>query len=115
MGNRFGIPEEIERRLRERFKTCAYCGREMQLHAGVRGCPADKVTIEHLNRHGPFYWSDNLREEELVLCCGGCNSSRGTKLLAAWFESSYCRDNGISATTVAEEVRRYLQTEAATR
>jgi hypothetical protein len=87
----------------------------MQGHAGIKGCPSDKVTIEHLNRNGPFHWSDGLREEELVLCCGGCNSSRGTKLLALWFSLSYCRAKGISATTVAEEVKRYLQTVAATK
>ncbi len=86
----------------------------MRQHPGVRGCPKDKATIEHLNRKGPFYWSDGLREEQLVLCCGACNSSRGTKLLTVWFGSIYCLENRIGTATVAEEVRRYLQTEAAT-
>ena len=87
----------------------------MQTHLGVKGCPRDKATIEHLNRKGPFRWSEGLREDELVLCCAACNSSRGTKPLALWFNSSYCRDKGISATTVAEEVKQYLQTAAAIR
>ena len=87
----------------------------MHEHSNVRGCPSDKVTIEHLNRYGPFYWSDGLREEELVLCCGACNSSRGRKLLTVWFEASYCRAKGISSATVAEEVRQYLQTAASTK
>src|SRR6476646_776968 len=98
LANQFGIPEEVERRLRVRFKGCAYCGTAMQAHPGVKGCPTDKATIEHLNRKGPFRWSKGLREDELVLCCGACNSSRGTKLLALWFNSSYCREKGITAT-----------------
>src|SRR5262245_30310038 len=113
MANRFGIPQEVECRLRRKFKVCAYCRRAMQEYAGVMGCPSDKATIEHLNRNGPFYWSDGLQEEELVICCGGCNSSRGTKRLADWFLSRYCLHNGISAKTVADEVRQYLQTKAA--
>ncbi len=112
MANRFGIPHDVENRLRLRFTACAYCGQAMRQHAQTRGCPSDKVTIEHLNRSGPFYWSQGLREEDLVLCCGACNSSRGASLLADWLESSYCRERGISAATVAEEVRRYLQTAA---
>ena len=115
MANRFGIPEEVECRLKLRFKVCAYCRREMREYAGVRGCPRDKSTIEHLNRKGPIYWRDGLQEEDLVLCCGGCNSSRGTKLLATWFGSVYCRENGISAKTVADEVRWYLETVAASK
>src|SRR5262249_43554216 len=113
MANKFGIPQEVESRLRRKFKVCAYCRREMQEYAGVRGCPSDKATIEHLNRNGPFYWSKGLREEDLVICCGGCNSSRGTKRLADWFRSRYCRDKGIRSTTVAVKVRQYLDTAAA--
>jgi len=113
MANKFGIPQEVESRLRRKFKVCAYCRRAMQEYAGVMGCPRDKATVEHLNRNGPFYWSRGLQEKELVICCGGCNSSRGKKRLADWFLSSYCLHNGISATTVADEVRQYLQTKAA--
>lgn len=97
----------------ERFKTCAYCGQTMHAHQGVKGCPKDKVTIEHLNRNGPFRWSKGVREVELVLCCGACNSSRGTKILSDWFNSNYCRRIGIGVTSVAEEVRRYLETKEA--
>lgn len=87
----------------------------MQAHPGVKGCPKDKATIEHLNRKGPFRWSQGLQEDQLVLCCGACNSSRGSKLLTLWFSSSYCREKGVSAATVAEEVKQYLQTVASTR
>jgi hypothetical protein len=113
MPNRFGIPQDVECRLRQNFKVCAYCRQAMKVYAGVGGCMIDRATIEHLNRHGPFYWWTGLKEEELVLCCGRCNSSRGTKRLEDWFRSRYCVENGISVTTVAEEVRQYLQTKVA--
>lgn len=111
MANRFGIPNDVEQRLRSRHPVCAYCRREMVTHARESGCPKDKATIEHLNRNGPFYWLEGLREDELVICCGSCNSSRGRKLLLDWFQSSYCRAEGIGVGTVAPEVRRYLDTE----
>lgn len=109
MANQFGIPQEVERRLRQKFALCAYCRRQMQEYIGVRGCPRDKATIEHLNRDGPFYWLGGLNEEDLVICCGSCNSSRGQKSLAAWFASSYCVQRRITASTVAEEVKQYLK------
>src|SRR5262245_28618170 len=67
----------------------------------------------HLNRNGPIYWSQGLQEEELGICCAGCNASRGTKRLADWFLSPYCLHIGINETTVADEVKQYLQTKAA--
>ena len=108
MANKYGIPQDVECRLRQTFKDCAYCRQPMKEHARVQGCPGDKATIEHLNRHGPFYWSEDLREEDLVLACGRCNSSRGTKRLVDWLKSRYCVQKGITASAVADEVKRYL-------
>src|SRR5262249_3053870 len=56
----------------------------------------------------PFQWLDGLEEQDLVICCGSCNSSRGVKTHTEWFASSYCERRGIAANTVAEEVQRYL-------
>ena len=109
------IPREVERRLRRRFSVCAYCGGPMKTHRGVLGCPADKATIEHLNRNGPFYWTEGLREKDIVIVCARCNSSRGRKRLHDWFQSPYCRARGINASSVALEVRRYLRTPVAKR
>ena len=109
MANGFAIPRDVETRLRARFKTCAYCGGRMKAHLGVVGTPGDKATIEHLNRRGPFHWADGLKEEELVICCGRCNSSRGRKRLVGWFASEYCRTRGITAKTVVPDVQAYLR------
>ena len=108
MANQFGIPQEVERRVRQRFMICAYCRRPMQEHAGIKGCPSDKSTIEHLNWEGPFFWADGLQEADLVICCGSCNSSRGQKTHVEWFASGYCKLKGITADTVADEVKQYL-------
>jgi hypothetical protein len=112
MANRIGIPQEVEHRLRQKFTVCAYCRRELQEHAGVMGCPTDKATIEHLNWDGPFHWWQGLKEEDLVICCGSCKSSRGQKTLAAWFASPYCVQRGITANTVTDEVKQYLKRQA---
>lgn len=115
MVNRFEIPDEVETRLRRVFRICAYCRRRMKSHLGVSGCPADKATIEHLNRQGPFYWSEGLREEHLVIACGQCNASRGIKRLKDWFQSDYCLSRGIGPSTVAPRVRDYLRAAVARR
>jgi hypothetical protein len=81
----------------------------MRAYRGVPGMRGDKATIEHLNRHAPFHWRDGLKESELVICCGRCNASRGRKRLADWLRSLYCIEYGISARTVAPEVRRHLR------
>lgn len=74
----------------------------------ANGNRADQATIEHLNFDGPFYWKDGLRKEDLAICCGACNSSRGKKTLADWFKKEYCARRNINENTVAEPVKRYL-------
>ena len=87
----------------------------MKAYCGVLGCPSDKATIEHLNRQGPFYWSEGLQEKDLAIVCAQCNASRGKKRLTHWFASPYCRTNGINKSTVAPQVKRYLRTTSAKR
>jgi len=85
----------------------------MQDYPGVRGCPKDKATIEHLNFDGPLYWGGGLDADDIVICCGSCNSSRGTKALEVWFRSTYCIARNINAETVAAPVKAYLKRRAA--
>lgn len=108
MSNVFGIPDKIEKHIRTRDTRCVYCRCEMKEHLDVRGTPSDKATIEHLREGGPFYWKDGLQEEDVVICCGRCNASRGKKSLNDWFSSTYCLGRGINEQTVAEPVRKYL-------
>jgi hypothetical protein len=108
--------DHVESCLRRTYQVCAYCRGAMRVHAGISGCPADKATIEHLNRKGPFYWSSRrLQEKHLVIACGRCNASRGRKRFIDWFDSPYCRKWGINRETVAPRVRQYLRSGAAKR
>lgn len=69
----------------------------------------DSATIEHLNFDGPFYWREGLKFENVVICCGTCNSNRGVKTLQEWFKSQYCVERNINKSTVSEPVKNYLK------
>lgn len=75
----------------------------------TKGKLADQATIEHLNFDGPFYVWDGLKKEDVVICCRGCNSSRGTQGLWDWFRSDYCVTRRINESTVAQPVKEYLR------
>lgn len=114
MANVFGISPEDERKLRARDTRCVYCGKVMQTFAEIRaasGKLSDQASIEHLNREGPFYVKDGLRTEDVVICCRGCNSSRGARELLVWFEMEYCVSRKINGDTVAEPVKKFLRTQ----
>ena len=106
MPNRFGIPADVEQRLRARDTRCVYCEKHFS-----RQSRKDWPTIEHLHEKPPFSWKHGLKEGGLAICCGSCNSSRGKKNLRDWFRSSYCLDrtNPISESTVAAPVRNFLR------
>ncbi len=104
MSNKYGIPEEDEKEIRARDKTCIYCHKAMKKYPNTKGTPGDKATIEHLNNDGPFDEKSNL-----AICCGNCNSSRNNKELLVWFKTQYCMDRNINEKTVAEPVRVYIR------
>jgi hypothetical protein len=102
----FGIPAEIDRKIRARDTRCVYCGKQFS-----ETSRKDMPSIEHLNEKPPFHWKKGLKEDGLAICCCRCNSSRGNKSLQEWFQSPYCtqRDIPINSETVAEPVKKYLQ------
>jgi hypothetical protein len=106
MANRFGIPAEVEQRIRARDARCVYCGKEFS-----RDSPRDRPTIEHLDEHPPFHWREGLTEDGLAICCASCNSSRGQKSLMSWFGTPYCTSRGIGLDggSLAKPVLRYLR------
>jgi hypothetical protein len=109
VGNKFGIPSEIESALRRRDVVCVYCRGDINPYPRTKGSPKDKATIEHLHFDGPFYWADGLEACDLVICCQSRNSSRGAKTLGQWFASSCCIERNISPSSVAPPVRDYLR------
>jgi hypothetical protein len=108
MKNKFGIPKKVLQKLHQRDKKCVYCHKKMIFPYDVNN-RKDSATIEHLNYDGPFYWDKGLKAEDIVFCCGSCNSSRGRKKLTDWFKTNYCIARNINENTVSKSVREYLK------
>ena len=102
--NRWNIPEWLELEVRERDRKCVYCGVTMLDRAPSRGPRNALATWEHIINDASIVTLENIAR-----CCMACNSSKGTKELAAWIHSDYCRRRGITKTTVATVVRIALQ------
>ena len=98
--NNWGIPDWLEEKVRKRDKLCVYCGVKMKEYPHTKGTPSDKATFEHIDNDGP------PSEENIVMCCGSCDASKGVKKLSDWLESSYCKKKKISRETVADVVRK---------
>jgi hypothetical protein len=107
MVNKFGIPEKMLIEIRDRDQNCVYCHKKM-IYPYNKNNAKDSATIEHLNYDGPFYWKTGLQEEDIAICCGECNSSRGKKELKKWFKSSYCKENKINKDTVSSPIKKYI-------
>lgn len=103
----FGIPDDVLAEIMGRDRECVYCRKLMINPYNVQN-RRDSVTIEHLSPHPPFHWSDKMEANNIVMCCGSCNSSRGAKELVDWFKSSYCISKNINENTVAAPVKSYL-------
>ena len=105
--NHWGIPDWLEREVKERDKTCIYCGIQM-IEQVSRGGPRKAVaTWEHIINDARI-----VTRENIARCCVACNSSKGTKRLSEWIQSSYCKKRGISRDTVAEVVKEALRVHA---
>jgi len=104
--NDWGIPDWLEEEVRERDKACVYCGVQMIDEMPPKGPRGAVAMWEHIvnNRH-------IITRENIALCCVACNSSKGTKELSNWMQSSYCQKRGINKDTVAEVVKKALETE----
>jgi hypothetical protein len=86
--------------VRERDTACIYC-RALMVSAVEAGAPRRAVaTWEHIVNDERI-----VTRENIALCCAGCNASKGAKPLAVWLQSSYCRERGITADTVAAIAR----------
>jgi hypothetical protein len=98
---KYDIPDEVVKHVVARDRSCVYCKLRFRIGARSR---KNLASWEHMDgrsvRH-PKKWN-------IALCCGRCNSSRGPKGLAEWFDSDYCREKRIKKLKVASVVRRYL-------
>ncbi|MCI5222863.1 MAG: HNH endonuclease [Candidatus Electrothrix sp. AR4] len=100
MANNWNIPTWLEKEIRERDKTCVYCGVEF--------------TPSHVSKKTAASWEHIINDakiitrENIALCCCGCNSSKGAKGLSAWLKSKYCIERSITELTVAPIIREAI-------
>lgn len=102
--NRWRIPDRLEEEVKERDKTCVYCGVWMIEQVPLRGSRKAVATWEHIINDASIVSRDNIAR-----CCVACNASKGTKKLSDWIQSSYCKRRGIGNDTVAEVVKEALR------
>jgi hypothetical protein len=100
MANNWNIPAWLKAEVRERSKCCVYCG--------VKFTPANvskKTTAswEHIINDAKI-----ISEENIALCCCGCNASKGQKRLSFWLQSTYCMVRDISRETVAPIIKQAI-------
>ena len=102
--NIWGIPDWLENEVRSRDKKCVYCGVEM-VQMVPRGTPRKAVaTWEHIVNDARI-----ITRENIALCCCACNASKGQKTLAAWLQSTYCKQRGVNEDSVAQIVKAALR------
>ena len=102
--NRWNIPDWLEREVIERDRRCVYCGVDLTAQYASR---RDRPSWEHIINDARI-----VRPENIARCCIGCNASKGTKSLAQWLQSKYCRTRGITCDSVASVVQAALESTA---
>ncbi|MDH5429436.1 MAG: HNH endonuclease [Nitrospirota bacterium] len=101
MANNWNIPNWLEKEVRERDKGCVYCGAEFTL---AKVSIKTAASWEHIINDAKI-----ITRENIVLCCRGCNSSKGQKQLSVWLQSKYCKERNISPDTVAPIIKQAIE------
>lgn len=99
--NKWGIPDDLEKRVRLRDRECIYCGKHFTTVPEKRG---DRPSWEHIINDATIITEDNI-----ALCCISCNSSKGSKTLENWLKSNYCKRNSIKYSRLASIAQRHLE------
>jgi hypothetical protein len=97
MANNWNIPIWLEMEVRKRDKVCIYCGVEFTSSKVSRRSAA---SLEHIINDATI-----ITEENIALCCCGCNASKGQKPLSVWLQSKYCKERGITPDSVAQIIK----------
>jgi len=98
--NRWNIPDWLENEVIQRDTHCVYCGIKFQSTPQSR---RRSPSWEHIVNDVRLVSADNIAR-----CCIACNASKGQKDVGDWLKSNYCSIRGITATSVAEVVKRAL-------
>ena len=89
---RWRISRELAEEVLARDVRCIYCSRDFDL-AGPR---ASVPSWEHIVNDLSIVTADNI-----ALCCVSCNASKGRKALEVWLDSNYCKERGITRSSIA--------------
>ena len=100
MANNWNIPDWLEKEVRERDKTCVYCGVEF---VASKISKKSAASWEHIINDAKI-----ITRENIALCCRGCNASKGKKQLSVWLQSKYCKDRVITIDTVATIIKQAI-------
>lgn len=101
MANRWGISKEVEDFVKKRDLNCVYCGISFLNSIPTR---KNKPTWEHIINDIKINGIENI-----ALCCGSCNASKGNKQLVDWLYSKYCLNKGITKDNLADIVKRHIK------
>jgi 5-methylcytosine-specific restriction endonuclease McrA len=100
VANRWRIPKDVEKLVKERDLNCVYCGISFtNSNLTHKTRPTWEHIINDIRINGP----DNI-----ALCCRSCNASKGSKLLIDWLSGKYCLTKGITIDNVATVVKNHL-------
>ncbi|MBL7862200.1 MAG: hypothetical protein JNJ65_13625 [Cyclobacteriaceae bacterium] len=100
MANRWGIPNDVAELVKKRDLSCVYCGISFTSSiVNHKTRPTWEHIVNDIKINGP---------ENIALCCGSCNASKGAKVLADWLNTKYCIAKGIKKDTVAHVVKKHL-------
>lgn len=103
--NRWNIPPELEVEVLARDTCCVYCGIDFCLPALARGAQS---SWEHIINDARI-----VNNRNIARCCISCNASKGIKDMRVWLKSPYCKRKGITADSVAQVVKDFLEETAA--
>ena len=101
MSNNWNIPDWLEKEVRERDKVCVYCGCEF---TSPKVSKKTAASWEHIINDANI-----ITKENIVLCCCGCNASKGQKKISDWLKSKYCKERGITPNTVDQIVKQAIE------
>jgi len=100
MANRWGIPKDVEELVKKRDLKCVYCGISFtNTVATHKTRPTWEHIINDIRINGP---------ENIALCCGSCNASKGSKQLNDWLNSKYCLTKSITIQSVSSVVKKQI-------
>ncbi|WP_442498928.1 hypothetical protein [Methylobacter sp. sgz302048] len=100
MANNWNIPAWLETEVRKRDKACVYCGVEF---APAKVSRKSAASWEHIINDATI-----ITRENIVLCCCGCNASKGQKQLSVWLQSKYCKERGITSASVSPIIKQAI-------